>query len=336
MSRPGGLETLRQEREPAPVRHSEYQYLDLAKYILDHGFDKLSLGGGVELRGVFGRQHRWDLSDGYIPILTTKRVAWRIAFREMLWFISGDSNIKKLVDQDIHIWDDWPYRNYMKAAELGEALVLSQDEFIQKIKEADPESDFVRRWGELGPVYGRQWRKWRASDGREIDQLTWLIDKVKRTPTRKHAIVSAWNPEYIYEMAAPGERMMDLPPCHMVFQVDVEEGRLSMQMFQRSADLFLGVPFNIAQYALLTRLLAHVTGNKPGELVHTFGNVHIYHNHFEQMREQLTREPCPFPKLWINPNVIDIDKISMDDIKVEGYNPHPPIKGDVAVVGGVF
>lgn len=336
MSRPGGPEALRREIEPIQAKHPEYQYLGLAKDILAYGHDKPSLGGGVELRGVFGRQHRWDLSDGSVPILTTKRVAWKAAFREMLWFISGNSNIKKLVNQDIHIWDDWPYRSYRQAAERGEVPALEQDEFIQKIKEEDPESDFVIKWGELGPVYGSQWRRWIASDGREIDQLAWLIDKVKRTPTRKHGVVSAWNPEYIYEMAAPGEKMMDLPPCHMIFQVDVEDSRLSLHMYQRSADLFLGVPFNIAQYALLARILAHVTGNKPGELVHTFGNVHIYHNHFEQMQEQITREPRPFPKLWINPDVTDIDKIAMDDIKVEGYDPHPPIKGEVVVVGGVF
>lgn len=336
MSRPGGPEGFVREWEPVPGRHPEHQYLDLLQDILANGHDKPSLGGGVELRGVFGRQHRWDLSDGTVPIFTTKQVGWRTAFGEMLWFINGDSNIKKLVDQNIHIWDDWPYRSYKEAAERNEVTWLSQNDFIQKLKVGDPESEFVKKWGELGPVYGRQWRKWRCSDGREIDQLAWLVDKIKRTPTRKHAIVSAWNPEYIYEMAAPGEKMMDLPPCHMVFQVDVEDGRLSMQMYQRSADSFLGVPFNVAQYALLARMLAHVTGNQPGELVHTFGNVHVYHNHFEQVREQVTREPRPFPKLWLNPDVKEIDKFTIDDIKVEGYTHHPPIKGEVVVVGGVF
>ncbi len=317
-------------------RHPEYQYLDLVKDILENGHDKPSLGGGVELRGVFGRQHRWDLSDGTVPILTTKQVAYRTAFREMLWFISGDSNIKTLVDQNIHIWDEWPYRNYKQTAEVGEVLMLSQDDFIQKLKEEDKESEFVKKWGELGPVYGSQWRRWKTSDGRELDQLVWAIDKMKRTPTRKHDVVTAWNPEFIYEMASPGEKMMDLPPCHMIFQLDAEDNKLSMQMFQRSADTFLGVPFNIAQYALLLRLLAHVTDMQPGVLVHTFGNVHIYENHFEQMREQITREPRPFPTLTINPEVKDIDHFTIADLKVEGYNPHPPIKGEVVVVGGMF
>lgn len=324
------------ETETRAERSPEYQYLELVQDILDNGYDKPSLGGGIELRGVFGRQHRWDLSDGTIPILTTKQVAWRTAFREMLWFISGDSNIKTLVDQNIHIWDEWPYRSFSQAADRHEVQPLSQYDFIQKIKESGKTSDFVKKWGELGPVYGRQWRKWKSSDGREIDQLAWLIDKIKRTPTRKHAVISAWNPEFIYEMASPGEKMMDLPPCHMIFQVDVEEDRLSLQMFQRSADVFLGVPFNIAQYALLTHLLAHVTGKKPGELVHTFGNVHIYHNHFEQVREQLAREPYPFPKLTINPDIRDIDKLTINDFKVEGYQHYPPIKGEVVVVGGMF
>ena len=324
------------EREPVPARLPEYQYLDLLRDILQNGHDKPSLGGRVELRGVFGRQHRWDLSDGTIPILTTKQVAWRTAFREMLWFISGDSNIKTLVDQNIHIWDDWPFREYKHAVDKGEVPELSQDDFIQKIKEEDRDSEFVQHWGELGPVYGSQWRHWKTSDGREIDQLAWLIDKIRRTPTRKHAVVSAWNPEFVYEMASPSAKMMDLPPCHMIFQVDVEGNRLSLQMFQRSCDIFLGVPFNIAQYALLTRILAHVTKLEPGELIHTFGNAHIYEIHFEQVQEQLTREPRPFPKLSLNPDVRDIDKLTINDIKVEGYDPHPPIKGDVVVVGGMF
>lgn len=315
--------------------YPEYQYLNLLQDIIDNGKDKPSLGGGVELRAVFGRQNRWDLSEGF-PILTTKKVAYQTAFREMLWFVSGSSNIKPLVDQNIHIWDEWPYRSYQQAAQKGEVSMLSQDEFIQKIKEEDAESEFVKTRGELGPVYGRQWRRWGASDGREIDQLAWLIDKMKRTPTRKHACISAWNPEFIYEMAAPGVKMMDLPPCHAFWQVDAEEGKLSLHLFQRSCDMFLGVPFNIAQYSLLTRMLAQVTDLQPGEFVHTLSNAHVYFNHFDQVREQISREPRPFPKLLLNPEIRDIDKFSMEDIKVEGYNPHPPIKGEIVVVGGMF
>ncbi len=316
-------------------RHEEDQYLALAHEILTTGHDKPSLGGGIELRGVFGRQHRYDLSTGF-PVLTTKQVAWKTAFREMLWFISGDSNIKTLVDQNIHIWDDWPHRNYEEAAQKGEVPALSLDEFAQKMKEEGKDSEFVKRWGELGPVYGSQWRRWKSSDGREIDQLAWSIDKMKRTPTRKHNVVTAWNPEFIYEMAAPGSKMMDLPPCHMIFQLDAEEDKLSLMMTQRSADLFLGVPFNIAQYALLTRILAQVTGMQPGELVHNFGNVHIYENHRDQILEQIGRVPRPFPKLHINPEKTDIDSFMIDDFTLEGYNPHPPIRGDVARVGGMF
>lgn len=313
-------------------RHPEYQYLDLLQHIMENGKDKPSLGGGVELRGVFGAQHRWDLSEDF-PILTTKRVAYKTAFIEMLWHISGDSNIKRLVDQNVHVWDEWPYRNYVLTREIP---FLSQDEFIQKIKEEPPGSDFVKKWGELGPVYGKQWRKWMATDGREIDQIAWAIDKMKRTPTRKHAVISAWNPEYIYEMAAPGTKMMDLPPCHMVFQLDAEEGKLSLHLFQRSCDMFLGVPFNIAQYALLTRMLAQVINLQPGEFVHTLSHAHIYETHFNQVGEQLTRVPRPFPKLWLNPEIKDIDKFTIDDIRVENYDPHPSIKGEVVIVGGMF
>lgn len=315
--------------------HPEYQYLDMLEDILEHGKDKPSLGGGVELRARFGKQAHWDLSEEF-PILTTKKVAYQTAFKEMLWFVSGSSNIKLLIDQNIHIWDDWPYRSYRQAAEKGDVSTLSQEEFAQKIKEEDADSEFVIKWGELGPVYGRQWRRWVASDGREIDQLAWVIDKMKRTPTRKHAVVSAWNPEYIYEMAAPGAKIMDLPPCHTIWQLDAEEGRLSLHLFQRSCDMFLGVPFNIAQYSLLTRMLAQVTDLQPGEFVHTLSNAHIYFNHFDQVKEQISREPRPFPKLILNPEIKDIDKFTINDIKVEGYNPHPPIKGEVVVVGGMY
>lgn len=316
--------------------HPEQQYLDLLRDIKENGHVKPSLGGGEDLKGVFGRQNRWDLSDGTVPIITTKKVAYNMAFREMLWFISGSSNIKPLVDQGIHIWDDWPYRSYKQAAERGEVPNLDIKEFAQRIKEEDGESEFVKQWGELGPVYGSQWRRWMTADGRQVDQLAWSIDKMRRTPTRKHNVVTAWNPGFIYEMAAPGEKMMDLPPCHMIFQLDAEEDKLSMMMIQRSADMFLGVPFNIAQYSLLLRMLAQVTGMRPGEFVHTFGNAHVYMKHFEQVNEQLSREPRPFPKLWLNPEIADIDQFTIGDIRVDGYNPHPPIKAEVTVVGGMF
>jgi thymidylate synthase len=208
--------------------------------------------------------------------------------------------------------------------------ILSQEEFIQKITE---DSKFAKKWGELGPVYGAQWRRWKASDGREIDQVAWAVEKLRRTPTRKHIVISAWNPEYVYEMALPGKSMA-IPPCHTIYHLDVRDNKLSLQLYQRSADLFLGVPFNIASYSLLAMMFAHVTGFEVGEFVHTFGDVHIYGNHFDQVKEQIKREPRPFPTMKLNPKVKNIDEFEYEDFTLEGYDPHPPIKGEITVVGG--
>lgn len=313
-----------------PQEHPEYQYLNLLQDILKNGVVKDVHNTNTQIKSVFGRQIRFDLSQGF-PLLTTKKVFWKGIVHELLWFLKGDSNIKYLVDNNVHIWDEWAYKPYAKAMEKGGVPSIAQEKFIQKIKD---DTEFAKQWGELGPVYGRQWRKWIASDGREIDQLAWVIPKLKSHPDRKHYIVSAWNPEYIYEMASTPEKAMALPPCHTMYQFYVAHGKLSLQLYQRSADMFLGVPFNIASYALLTHMIAHVTGYKLGDFVHTFGDVHIYSNHFDQVHEQLGREPRPFPTLHLNPQKEDIDEFTFHDITLENYDPHPTIKGEITVVGG--
>lgn len=313
--------------------HPEYQYLDLLKEILKNGVRKDVHNVKVGTRNVFGRQIRFDLSKGF-PLLTTKKVFFRGITHELLWFIKGDSNIKYLVDNNVHIWDEWGYKQYKVKSEKLKVKSLTQEEYIQKIKEEPSSSPFVKKYGELGPVYGVQWRKWKTSDGRVVDQLKWAIQRLKVKPQRRHYIVSAWNPEFIYEMAASKEKAQVLPPCHTFFQFYVAQNRLSLQLYQRSADMFLGVPFNIASYALLTLMVAHVTGYKPGDFVHTFGDAHIYDNHITQIKEQLQRKPRSLPKIKLNPNVKNIDDFTFEDIELLDYNPHPPIKGEVAVVGG--
>ena len=314
-------------RKNNKFRHPEYQYLDLLKDIMKNGVNKPVFNNpGVHIRSVFGRQMRFDLSQGF-PLLTTKKVFLRGIIHELLWFLKGESNIKYLVDQDVHIWDEWAYKPY-KSQKL-----LTQEEFIAKIKSLPKDHPFVKKWGDLGNVYGVQWRKWKTSDGRIIDQLGWAINELKTTPFRKSIVVSAWNPEFIYEMASPGKSMA-LPPCHTLFQFNTANGKLSLQLFQRSADTFLGVPFNIASYALFTMMMAQVVGLKPGEFVHTFGDVHIYSNHFDQVKQQLKRKPRKFPKMKINPKVKNIDDFKLEDFTLEDYNSYPPIKGEVTVVGG--
>lgn len=323
------------------AKHEEYQYLDLLKDILKNGIDKPVFNNpGVTIRSVFGRQMRFDLSKGF-PLLTTKKVFLRGIIHELLWFLKGDSNIKYLVDQDVHIWDEWAYKPYksqkskVKTNNLpsAEQKLLRQEEFIQRIKSLPSDDPFVKKWGDLGNVYGVQWRRWKTSDRRVIDQLAWAINELKTTPFRKSIVVSAWNPEFIYEMASPGKSMA-LPPCHTLYQLNTQKKRLSLHLYMRSADIFLGVPFNIASYSLLTMMLAQVTGLKPGEFILTFGDVHIYSNHFDQVKEQLKRKPRPFPKMKINSKVKNIDDFKMEDFEVVGYNPYPPIKAEVTVVGG--
>ncbi|MGH7245489.1 MAG: thymidylate synthase [Candidatus Levyibacteriota bacterium] len=314
-------------------QHPEYQYLHLLQDILNNGHDKPVFNNpGVTIKSVFGRQTRYDLSKGF-PLLTTKKVFLKAVIYELLWFIQGSSNIKYLVDHDVHIWDEWAYKPYKKAAEKDEVPTLDQSAFVAKLKETAPDDPFVRKWGDIGNVYGVQWRKWQTSDGRVIDQLGWAINELKTTPFRKSIVVSAWNPEFIYEMAAVGKSMA-LPPCHTMYQFSVVDRRLSLQLYQRSADMFLGVPFNIASYSLFTMMIAQVVGLKPGEFVHTFGDVHIYSNHIDQVKEQLTREPRAFPTIKINEKVKNIDDFTYEDFTLENYDPYPSIKGEVTVVGG--
>ncbi|MEO6508424.1 MAG: thymidylate synthase [Patescibacteria group bacterium] len=306
---------------------SEKQYLDLLKDVLKNGSYKENRTG-IGTVSVFGRQIRFDLAEGF-PLLTTKKVFLRGIIHELLWFLKGDGNIKYLVDNDVHIWDEWPYRFYKQKLEKKGETPLPQPDFILKIKE---DSTFAKKWANLGPVYGVQWRHWKTLDGKEIDQIAELVDHIKeviKNPTSSYGrrlIVSAWNPAEIEEMAKAG-----LPPCHSLFQFYVLNGKLSCQLYQRSADLFLGVPFNIASYALFTMMIAQVTGLELGEFVHTFGDAHIYSNHEDQVKLQLSREMRPFPTMNLNKDVNDIFSFAFEDFKLEGYDPHPAIKASVAV-----
>jgi len=294
------------------------QYLDLVKKILDEGARKADRTG-TGTTSIFGYQMRFDLQKGF-PLLTTKKVYTRGIIHELLWFLKGDTNIKYLVDNNVHIWDDWPYKEYKQSSEYkGESI----EEFAEMIKNADADSEFVKKWGELGPVYGYQWRHWPTYDGGEVDQITQLVDQIKNNPTSRRLLLSSWNAAMVEDMA--------LPPCHTLFQFYVSEGKLSCQLYQRSADLFLGVPFNIASYALLTHMLAQVCGLQPGEFVHTFGDVHIYNNHVDQCKLQISREPRQLPTLELNPNITNIFDFTIDDIKILNYDPHPAIKGEVSV-----
>ena len=319
------------------MRHPEYQYLDLLKDILKNGVKKPVWGNpGVYIKGVFGRQIRFDLSQGF-PLLTTKKIFMRGITHELLWFLRGDSNIKYLVDNDVHIWDAWGFKQYkMKNEKLKMKNLLSQDKYVEKIKASPKDNQFVKNYGELGPVYGVQWRRWPSDGGRVVDQLGWVINKLKdpKQRFRKHLIVSAWNPAYIYEMAPSREKSVALPPCHTMFQFNVLGDRLNLQLYQRSADIFLGVPFNIASYSLLLLMISQIVGILPGDFVHTFGDVHTYSNHQNQIKEQLKRKPRPFPKVKLNQQVKNIDDFKFEDITVENYNPHSSIKGEVTVVGG--
>lgn len=328
--------------------HPEYQYLNLLQDILDNGSDKKLFftaevlkqyaDKGEEppyIRSVFGRQIRFDLTKGF-PLLTTKKVFSRGIIEELIWFLSGSSNIKYLADKNVHIWDEWAWKRYHKyCLKNAPEQDLPQADFIKKIKELSADDDFVKTWGDLITIYGRMWRKWPASDGREIDQLSWCIAGLKDKPYRKSYVVSAWNPDFIYAMATKSNANEVPPFCHTTFQFQATgAGVLNLGLYQRSADSFLGVPFNIASYALLLLMVAQVTGLKPGEFVHTFGDAHLYSNHFEQAKLQLSREPKPFPIIKINLDIKNIDDFKYEDFTLENYDPHPAIKAEIANIGG--
>lgn len=286
------------------------QYLNLCKTVLEKGQEKTDRTGTGTI-SYFGHQERYDLSDGF-PLLTTKRVHLRSIIHELLWFVAGDTNIKYLVDNDVRIWNEWPYESFKKTDDYqGETL----DEFVEKIK---LDNDFAKKHGELGPVYGKQWR-----DFNGFDQLTDLIEQIKTNPDSRRLILSAWNP--------PELKLMALPPCHLLFQFYVNNGKLSLQLYQRSGDVFLGVPFNIASYSILLLMVSQVTGLEPGEFVHTIGDAHIYNNHMKQINTQLTRNTRELPTLKLNPEVKTIDGFKYEDFTLENYNPHKGIKGKVAV-----
>lgn len=303
------------------------QYLDLLKDINENGAIK-SDRTGTGTKSLFGRQIKFDLNKGF-PAMTTKKLFLRGIIHELLWFLRGDNNIEYLVKNDVHIWDEWPYRAYLKMmdSEIPDSnspeWQKGLNEFTDKIKS---DHTFAKKYGSLGPVYGYQWRHWPNGKGGEIDQIKELIETLRANPDSRRIIVSAWNVADIKEMAKAG-----LPPCHSLFQFYVIDGKLSCQLYQRSADTFLGVPFNIASYALLTMMVAQVTGLKLGEFVHTFGDVHIYLNHVEQVNLQLSRKPKKLPKMVINPKITSIFDFKIDDFKLEDYNPDPAIKAPIAV-----
>lgn len=315
----------------------EQQYLNLCKKILEEGtFKEDRTGTGTY--SIFGHQMRFDLSKSF-PLLTTKAVAFRLVAEELFWFIKGATNIQELAQKGVHIWDDWPfekwfmsdeYTGHLKKEDWKQSLLTNEEFQVQFAKEKKAfaqriveDDEFAAKWGELGPVYGKQWRSWAGNNGEVIDQLAKVVEDIKKNPNSRRLIVSAWKVDEIEDMA--------LPPCHTFFQLDVADGKLSCQLYQRSADVFLGVPFNIASYALLTILIAKATGLEAGEFVHTFGDAHIYSNHVEQVKEQLSRETYEFPTISINPEVTDLFEFQFSDITVHNYQKHKSIKAPIAI-----
>ncbi|MEJ6348404.1 thymidylate synthase [Holzapfeliella sp. He02] len=318
------------------MNKNEQQYLDFAKYVMETGHfkdDRTKTG----TKSIFGYQMRFDLTENF-PLLTTKRVPFKLIKSELLWFLKGDTNIQYLLKYNNHIWDEWAFAKYVKSddykgpdmtdfglrsqedAEFAESYQAEKKKFTDQILEDD---EFAAKYGNLGDVYGKQWRKWQTREGGFIDQIKDVIDQIKTNPNSRRLIVSAWNPEDVPSMA--------LPPCHTLFQFYVREGKLSCQLYQRSGDIFLGVPFNIASYALLTHLIAHETGLEVGEFIHTFGDAHIYQNHFDQIETQLSRMPNEGPQLELDLNGKSIFDVEVEDIKLKGYEPQGAIKAPVAV-----
>jgi len=330
--------------------HPENQYLNLLKEVLKDGVWNVDRGTGVRSLSLFGRQTRYDLSKGF-PILTTKKVYWKGVIHELFWFMNGDSNIKYLVDNNVHIWDDYPYKMYHASSIKGQGEntgsrvkrgmtdkadgakeALTKEEFVEKIA---GDVKFAKKWGELPRIYGEMWRRWPTRSKRTIDQLAWVVSELREDPYARNAIVTSWNPEYLYTMAENKDASR-FPICHNMYQLSIKDGKLYLQLYQRSADLFLGVPFNIASYALLTIILAQILGVKPGEFVHTFGDAHIYENHIDQVKEQLKRKPKDLPTIKIDKSVKEISDFTPDKVELVGYDPHPGLKGELTVAGGLY
>ncbi len=318
------------------TKHGEYAYLEMLQHVLDNGTEKGDRTGTGTI-SVFGYQMRFDLQKGF-PLLTTKRIPFRLVASELLWFIKGDTNIRYLLEHNNNIWNEWAFKNWVESDEYsGPDMTdfgrrsLEEEEFkevyeqeMETFKKRILEDDvFADTYGELGPVYGKQWRAWETSRGETIDQLKNVIEQIKHNPDSRRHLVVGYNPADIDAMA--------LPPCHSLFQFYVADGKLSCQLYQRSGDLFLGIPFNIASYALLTELIAHECGLESGDFVHTIGDAHIYTNHIEQVKQQLAREPKPFPELTIREDAQSVFEVELEDIHIQGYDPHPGIKAPVAV-----
>ncbi|EBF5149630.1 thymidylate synthase [Listeria monocytogenes] len=312
------------------------QYLDLEKYVLENGIQKGDRTGTGTI-STFGYQMRFDLQEGF-PIMTTKRVPFKLVVSELLWFLHGDTNIRYLLQHNNNIWNEWAFERFVKSDDYkGEdmtdfGLRAERDPAFKEVYQAEmdkfktrilEDEAFANKYGELGNIYGKQWREWKTSQGETIDQLADLIEMIKTNPNSRRLIVSAWNPEDIPNMA--------LPPCHSLFQFYVADGKLSCQLYQRSADIFLGVPFNIASYALLTHLIAREVGLEVGEFIHTMGDAHLYNNHIEQVKEQLSRTPHKLPKLVLSDKTATIFDFDVADISLDGYNPDPAIKAPISV-----
>ena len=295
-------------------------YLDLLRRIIDEGAVKGDRTG-TGTKSVFGHQMRFDLSEGF-PLLTTKKVFLKGVIHELLWFLAGDTNIGYLVRNGVHIWDNDAYRYYGELCAERGIKPVSREQFLAEAEQGNASEIEGYRYGDLNHVYGYQWRSWPRPDGRAIDQISEVVDTIRRNPNSRRMLVSAWNVAEVEQMA--------LPPCHVMFQFYVADGRLSCQLYQRSADTFLGVPFNIASYALLTMMIAQVCGLQPGDFVHTLGDTHLYLNHLDQAAEQLSREPRKLPMMHLNPDVKSIFDFRYEDFTLEGYDPHPAIKAPMS------
>lgn len=316
-----------------PHKHGEYQYLDLGKEILANSIKQKDRGTGVVTHSLFGMRSIYDFADGF-PLLTTKKVYWKGVVEELYWFFSGQTNIKYLVDRNVHIWDDYPYKIYKdKNPNPPAGGQLTKEEFIQKIA---TNAKFAKKWGELPRIYGEMWRNWPTrKKGRTIDQLQWAVDELKADPNAHNTIVTSWNPEYLYTMAQRQDACR-FPICHNMYQVSNRAGKLDLVLYQRSCDYFLGVPFNIASYALLTMILAKVLKIKPGRFIHMYGDIHIYDNHIEQVKEQLKRKPLPFPTVKIMGKINKLDDFKSEMVVLENYNPHSSIKAELTAAGGLY